>query len=221
MQLIRGDFVRLVPKPPAETSLHGLTPRLIGGILVVAGAAIVARKWLQAGAAAAGTLLVAVLYLRWPEIAGNPGAGFVWTNPCKTLALLGGVLLIAGFGLSAAARLRTGRTLLAIFLLVAGVQHFVYAGFVHTLVPAWLPAPPFWTYFTGVALFAGGLGLLWPRTARAAGAWSGLMIFLWVFLLHLPRAFAGARDPGEMAGVFEALALSGVALLASGPSAKE
>jgi hypothetical protein len=39
------------------------------------------------------------------------------------------------------------------------------------------------------------------------------MIFLWVFLVHIPRALAGPNHANETAGVFEALALSGVALL--------
>ena len=41
------------------------------------------------------------------------------------------------------------------------------------------------------------------------------MIFLWVLLLHIPRALAGPNHANEAAGVFEALALSGVALVVS------
>jgi hypothetical protein len=39
------------------------------------------------------------------------------------------------------------------------------------------------------------------------------MIFLWVLLLHVPRSIAGPQHAFETAGAFEALALSGVALL--------
>jgi hypothetical protein len=112
---------------------------------------------------------------------------------------------------------------LAQFLILAGIAHFVYAGSVHAMIPAWMPVPPFWTYFTAVALLAGGVGLLRQRTAGLAGALSGLMIFLWVLLLHIPRALAVPHVAGETDGVCEALALSGLAWLAAGgagPSSK-
>lgn len=217
MQLFRGEFVRLVVKLPAGALPW---PIITGVILVVAGGLIVAGKRQRAGAGAVAALLLVALALRVPGIIANPGAGFMWTNPCKTLALLGGALLLAGVGLGRISSVRMCRVLLAIFMAVGGVQHFVYAGFVHTLVPAWMPFVPFWTYFTGVALFTGAVGLVVPRAAPLAGAWSGLMIFLWVLLLHLPRALIHPGGADEMAGVFEALALSGVAFLAIGGPVK-
>jgi hypothetical protein len=39
------------------------------------------------------------------------------------------------------------------------------------------------------------------------------MIFLWVLMLHIPRAIQEPAHAFETAGVLEALALSGVALL--------
>jgi uncharacterized membrane protein len=143
----------------------------------------------------------------------------MWTNPSKLTALWGGAILLAGAlsldrGLPAARKLEPAApVLLAVFLAICGIQHFVYADFVTTLVPPWLPALRFWTYFTGTALIAGGLGLLVPRTRALAASLSGLMIFLWVFLVHIPRAAADLKNASEMSGVFEALALSGVALL--------
>jgi uncharacterized membrane protein YphA (DoxX/SURF4 family) len=87
-------------------------------------------------------------------------------------------------------------------------------------VPAWIPpGQRFWTYITGAALIAGGSGILIPRTARLAATLSAVMIFLWVLLLHIPRAIAGPQHVFETAGVFEALALSGVALIVAGTRA--
>ena len=42
------------------------------------------------------------------------------------------------------------------------------------------------------------------------------MIFLWVLMLHIPRAVSLPAHAFETAGVFEALALSGVAFLTAG-----
>ena len=65
-------------------------------------------------------------------------------------------------------------------------------------------------------LLAGGIGILFPQTLRLAALLSGLMIFLWVPMLHIPRALADLSVPGETSAIFEALALSGVALLVAG-----
>jgi len=54
--------------------------------------------------------------------------------------------------------------------------------------------------------------------ARAAALWSGVMIFLWVLLLHIPRA-SSLRSTFELAGVFEALGMSGIGLMLAGGSA--
>jgi hypothetical protein len=39
------------------------------------------------------------------------------------------------------------------------------------------------------------------------------MIFLWVILLHIPRALAAPRDSNETTAVFEALAISSACYL--------
>jgi len=39
------------------------------------------------------------------------------------------------------------------------------------------------------------------------------MVFLWVVLLHIPRAAANLRNPNETTAVFEAIAVAGSALL--------
>ncbi len=48
------------------------------------------------------------------------------------------------------------------------------------------------------------------------------MIFLWVLLLHIPRAVASPHDSNETTAVFEALAMSGGAILiAANPKGKK
>jgi uncharacterized membrane protein len=103
-------------------------------------------------------------------------------------------------------------------MVLAGIQHFLYPEFVKLLVPSWIPGPLFWTYFAAIALIAGGTGLVIPRTTRLAAALSGLMIFLWLVMLHVPRAIAASPDQrrNEWTAVFEALAVSGIALTIAG-----
>jgi uncharacterized membrane protein len=115
-----------------------------------------------------------------------------------------------------------GRFFLAAFLILCGIEHFIFVKFVTTMVPAWIPGGVFWAYFTGVALIAGGAGICVPLTSRLAGGLSGLMIFVWVVLLHIPRAAANLSNSNETTALFEALAFSGVAfLVAAAPNDKE
>lgn len=215
MQVVNADFVRLVPTRPVWLPVQPAGAVVVGVVLLLIGARLLTGRRQRIAALALGALLLGVFLLRVPEIVASPGTGFVWTNPAKVLALLGGALLLAG---------ETGRVrpaaavLFAVFLLICGVQHFVYADFVDTLVPAWIPpGQRFWTLFAGVALLAGGAGVLLPPTRRPAGLLAGVMIFLWVLLLHIPRSLE-MKSAFELAGVFEALAVAGTAWLVAGPA---
>lgn len=221
-QLVTGGFVRLVPPLPTWIPSPGLWARGLGLVLVVLGLTLaIGRKARWAAVMLGALILLMFLGLHLPAALKNPLVGFMWTNPAKALAMLGGVILLAGSlpeeesGLARLFRkLRPlGPLFLGGFMILGGIQHFVYADFVAQLVPAWIPGTRFWVYFTGIALIAGGVGILVPKTQRLAATMSGIMIFLWVVLLHIPRAMVDLSDPGEMSGVFEALALSGVALM--------
>jgi len=108
---------------------------------------------------------------------------------------------------------KLGRYFLALPMVVFGIQHFLYAEFIVHLVPTWVPGRLFWTYFAGVALFASGLGIIINVLSRLAAALLGLMISIWVIILHIPRVFQFPGDT-EFINVFDALCiLSGAYLL--------
>jgi uncharacterized membrane protein len=107
-----------------------------------------------------------------------------------------------------------GRICLGLFLLMTGIQHFLHTEFVASLIPTWFPGNAvFWTYFAGVALISGGIGLHVPMTARLAALLSGIMVFSWFWIVHIPRTFVGVSDS---IAVFEALAVSGIAFVLAG-----
>jgi len=221
-QFILGDFVPgRAPAWPAGVPGQVAFAYASGLTLVAIGAALGSGRYLRP-AGRSGALLIALWALarHLPLVAADPSFGAEWTQAGKALALTGGMLIAAGSAGSARDRVsvRIGSWCLAAFLVLGGIQHFLFAGFVKTLVPAWVPGPLFWTYFAGVALIAGGVGLLVPLTARLAGALTGLMVFLWVLMLHIPRALeaAPAARRNEWTAVFEATAFSGIALMLSG-----
>jgi uncharacterized membrane protein len=233
-QFLYGDFVPgRAPEWPSAIPGRLIWAYSTGAMLIAAGAAILSGKNARWAAILAGTMIFLWALLRHlPGLAAAP-YGIVLTNAGKALALFGGAFAVAGslpaegggsagvFSRIVNAKdgfLSLGRFCLGMFMIASGIQHFLYGDFVATLVPAWIPGHYFWTYFAGIALIAGGAGLILPQTARLAAALTGLMILLWVVLLHIPRAMAAA-DPqrrNEWTAVFEALAMSGIAFVLAG-----
>jgi uncharacterized membrane protein len=68
------------------------------------------------------------------------------------------------------------RWLLTIFMVVAGVMHFIAPETYIAMMPEALPAPRALVYISGVFEILGGLGLILPATRRLA-AW-GLIALL-------------------------------------------
>ncbi len=60
------------------------------------------------------------------------------------------------------------RLLLAALFIAAGVNHFITPGPYLAIVPPALPAPATLVFISGVAEIAGGLGILWQPTRKAA-----------------------------------------------------
>jgi uncharacterized membrane protein YphA (DoxX/SURF4 family) len=100
-------------------------------------------------------------------------------------------------------------------IIAFGVDHFLYTPYIATLVPAWIPGHIFWAYFAGTALIASGVGMIVRVKARLAATLLGTMIFIWILVLHIPRAIADPySDVGnEWTSTFEALTKSGVAFI--------
>ena len=63
-----------------------------------------------------------------------------------------------------------------------------------TMVPAYMPWRLFWAYFVGVALLAASLSIATKIQVRWSGLLFGIMMFLFVAMLHIPRAFANPTD---------------------------
>ncbi|HEY4302651.1 MAG TPA: hypothetical protein VGM73_17400 [Candidatus Didemnitutus sp.] len=215
-QMTGGIFIRLIHRPGAWLPHPALAARALGAVLIAVGAGLLLPRWRRSAAWTTVALLALIFVVfRVPEILAQPATGYVWTNPAKVLALLGGAWMLTLPERPAAWKERIGPLFLATFLVLGGIQHFVYADFVDTLVPAWLGHLRFWTCLAGACLIAGGIGTVIPRLSFWAAAMSALMIFLWVPLLHVPRAVS-MPDPGETSAIFEALAISGVAALVAG-----
>jgi uncharacterized membrane protein len=225
-QLVTGRFVSLVPVHPGR-----LPPPWqvypVGVLLGLIGIALLVRRAVPAAAITLGALLL-FLFLGFslPLALKQASTGYVWVDPLMILALLGGVGLAAirrdGSRGGSLERIfetatRFAPWALAAFLVFCGLTHFPYAKYVASLIPPWIPAHMFWTYFAAIALIAGGVGVLVPRTARLAAMLSGIMLCSWFFLVHIPLAMK-TQSAGELSRGFQALSDSAVAFMLAGVS---
>src|SRR5882757_7546450 len=170
-------------------------------LLIVAGLSIATGKQACCGAIALAILLfVRALLLYAPKIVATPHDPRPWTSGFELLAMSGAALVIAAFAAGA------GRILFAISLGVFGVQHFLYANFIATLIPGWIPAHLFWAYFVGAAFCAAALSIALRKYSGLAATMLGVMFLLWVISLHLPRVSAASHNGNEWTSAIVALA---------------
>lgn len=109
-----------------------------------------------------------------------------------------------------------GRLLFAIPMAVFGTEHFTFPEEVARIVPSWLPAHSFWAYLAGVALIAAALSIVVRRQERLAATLLGILLFLFVALIHLPNVVAHPGDRFAWAVCLRDIAFSGGAFAFAG-----
>lgn len=220
--LLFGHYVVARAAPwPADPTQRVVVAVVTGLVFLLCGGAFLANRFVRAAGYIAATLIMGwSLALHYPTAIMGPAWSGDWTNALKAATLAAGALAVAvADGRRVAtpiAALRSAAPFAAAaFFLLGGIQHFMFLDFVQTLVPAFIPGARFWTQFAGVALIAAGLGLCTPPVRRLAAMLTALMVFSWVFLVHVPLVFTVGRV--EWMGVFEALGISGVCLALANP----
>ncbi|MFZ6013901.1 MAG: hypothetical protein ACOYXT_26405 [Bacteroidota bacterium] len=212
--LVYQDFI--VGRPPAwpvGVEVNPLLAYISGTALIFAAIAIVLnKKETIAALVIAGLIFLLTLALRH-----LPNLMVDWVNTYKSLALAGGALIVAGASDGNSLSENVKKNLLMIgsicvtaFFVAAGYAHFKWANGVQSLIPAFIPFRLFWTYFCGVCLVAGGIGILIPPIRKLAALLSGIMITGFFFLFHIPRFLADVHDKSDRLGVFESFAIAGI-----------
>ena len=85
----------------------------------------------------------------------------------------------------------------------------MYAQFVATLVPAWMPGHLFLTYLTGIGMIATGLAIATGVLSRLASVLLGIMFLIIFVTLHVPRVLAQIHNADELTSAFVALGFAG------------
>ena len=219
-----GRFVGGLPPVPPWTPGGKLAAYFIGVVLIATGASIALNRQPRSSALLLGTLFfLCVVFLHGPHFTAILYDGVARTRAFEPLALAGVAWVLAGtlparpFSSAAPHKATSivhfGRFLFVFSMAVFGIQHFLYAPFIATLIPSWIPAHLFWVYFTGIGFIASSLAILTQIGARLAATMLGVMFFLWVLVLHAPRVAASLHNGDEWSSLFVALALGGGAFV--------
>jgi uncharacterized membrane protein len=103
---------------------------------------------------------------------------------------------------------RVGNLCYGSALIIFGVQHIVYAPFIASLIPSWIPGNYFWAHVTGLALFIAGISIILEWKSNISSLGLGIMISLWIALIHVPKLQANARDYHEWTSLFQAVIIT-------------
>jgi uncharacterized membrane protein len=155
----------------------------------------------------------------------------VWFSAGEELAYCGGAFVMAGsfsesnFSESGKNFFQTwlekliplGRIFFATLMLLFGCSHFVFTDFVSTMVPKWIGAPLFWTYFAGIALIGASIAIIFKIWIKVVALLLAVMLFLFFIFFHVPDAIANpyVSNGNEIVRAIIALLFCGIALVIS------
>src|SRR5262245_24873201 len=104
----------------------------------------------------------------------------------------------------------------AIPLAVLVALHLVGPQFVMDIVPPYMPSRMFWVYSVGCALIAASLSIATGIGIRWSGLLFGIMMFLFVAMIHLPGALRRPHDRFIWTIVFREMSFGGAGWLLAG-----
>ncbi|MEN2412929.1 DoxX family protein [Flavobacterium mesophilum] len=154
----------------------------------------------------------------------------VWINAIEELTYSGGAFVMAGsfpannfsaeknfFATASEKIIPLGRIFYALLILLFGSSHFIFAGFIASLIPKFFLFPMFWTYFTGVALICSGISIIFKLWIKPIAFLLAVMLVVFFIFFHIPDAVANpvAGGGNEIVRTIIALLFCGIALVIS------
>jgi uncharacterized membrane protein YphA (DoxX/SURF4 family) len=211
--LLYGHFSAGLPPWPPSTPGAPLAAYVLGVVLILCGVCFVIPAFARQAALGVTVLFGIGALLHLGHLSQLFTDGQERTRFFEPLALGAAALVLYGVLEGRRSRAsgleRAGRYVFAFCLIVFGAQHFEYAPFIASLIPAWMPGHLPLAYFTGSAFIAAGVAIATGLLARLGAALVGLMFFLWVAVLHGPRVSNALLNGNEWSSLFVALGMAG------------
>jgi uncharacterized membrane protein len=201
--LLLGHFPGGLPPWPPWTPGAPFLAYALGIGLVIAAVGLLVPAFSKQCALAVGIAFAVGVVLHLVH------ASLIFTDPTEPSRVLEPLALCAAAFVLAGKFEGAARYVFALCLVAFGLQHFQYARFIASLIPAWMPLHLALAYFTGSAMIAAGIAIAINVLARLGAGLIGLMFFLWVFTLHAPRVAAAPQNGDEWASLFVALGMAG------------
>ena len=189
---------------------------LFGALWIACGVGLLTQRWLRASAYTLG-----VTYVFWtlayilPKYIAQPGDIGLRTIVLEPLSLACIALLLPSRRTTPRWLSIACRAVIAIAMIVFGVDHFLGIGFIPALLPGWIPMHAVWVAFFGIIFIVCGIGIGLGILERWSWIALGFMLAIWVLTLHLPRTLGfysipGAiTDPDDWSSLFIAVGLWG------------
>jgi uncharacterized membrane protein YphA (DoxX/SURF4 family) len=223
IQLVTQNFLSSLLQVPSTLPLRWILMILSSAIFILAGLCIVFGIRRQLALVAAGTLLaIFLLGLQLPALLMNIHNANDWAVTFEGVMLTSGAFIIAA-GIPDEALISRrwsraihllamiGHYLFALSLFVFCIQHIMYFDYILSLIPTWMPVRMVLDYVVVVAYLLCGISFVIGQRVGLAATLLGIMFFLWVLLLHAPRAIGKWNVETEWTSLFVALAVGGVA----------
>ena len=179
----------------------------VGGALIAASVSIATRiavRW--------SGLLVGIMMFSFVAMIHLPGAlarpnRIIWTVVFREMSFGGAAWILAGTaadgwrGRSKNALITVGRILIAIALILFGIEHFPNATLLPGIplqkqMPPWMPGRVFIDYVTGAGLLIAGGSILLTRKTRIVTTCLGGWIVLLVVVVYGPVLVLALFEPG-------------------------
>ena len=97
-----------------------------------------------------------------------------------------------------------------------GTEHLLTPHVIAKLVPSWIPAPMFWTYFVGIGLFAAALSFIVRKQVRWSAFLLGIMFIIFVLTMDAPAVISSPNERLRWSLMFRETAFAGGALALAG-----
>jgi uncharacterized membrane protein len=208
---------------------HMFWALLVGVCLIAAALSIAARKQAWLSAALLGVMiLLFVLLIHIPNIAGAPHERILWVVALRDLTFSAGAFSLAATEKEAWRPqdrhwvVTAARLVIGVVIVFMGVEQILHPELVPGVpllksTPVWIPVHLLWGYVSGVVYVICGAGLLIRKQARLAATWLGLFILLLVILIYVPIVVANPSDIGNAVNYLaDTLLLNGTILALAG-----